>query len=236
MKKVKHRKRKKQTKSSWIKYLLVLLIVVVVFILIKLPNKNENAEITKEDVQITLAEDLVITQIGAYSGSYMEDASDEEVSDVLMIVVKNNNTRPLQYTEIILEGGEAVFSLSTLNPGESVMVLEANRKTFEKDRTYENAVANNIIFFEEALNLYEDMLKIQALDGGFNITNISGKDIDEDVIVYFKDCNSDMLCGGITYRGTIQGGMKAGEIRQVMSNNFTQSNTKVMFVTITETR
>lgn len=231
-----HRKNKRQKKSSWFKYLLVLFLVAAVVLLVKLPHKNKNEENTKEDVQIALEEELVITQVGSYSGSYMEDASDEQVSDVLMIVVENNNTKPLQYTEIIFGNNEAVFNLSTLNPGESVMVLEANKKAYEKDIADSEVVAKNTVFFDEALELHTDKLAIQPLDGGFNITNISENDITGEVMVYFKDYNEEILCGGITYRGAIQGGMKAGEIRQVMSDNFTEANTKVMFVTITETR
>lgn len=191
-----------------------------------------------EDVQeadFSFKGDLKITAMGSYSGAYMEDGSDEDVSDVMMIVVANEGEDTLQYAEITLTGEEdAVFKLSTLKPGDSVMVLEANRKSYSDDNKYTEASIANVVFFTEALSMYEDQLEIQSLDGGFNITNVSEKDITGDITVYFKNSGEDMLYGGITYRGRIEGGLKAGEIRQVMSEHFSGADTKVMFITITE--
>ena len=99
---------------------------------------------------------------------------------------------------------------------------------------YTDAYVENLVFFEAKRNTYSDVLRVQTLDGGFNIINIYKKDITGEIVVYFKDCENDLLCGGITYRGRMEGGLKAGEIRQVMSKNFTQKGTKVMFITIAE--
>ena len=46
-----------------------------------------------------------------------------------------------------------------------------------------------------------------------NVPNISDEDIPGDVVVYYKHASADMLYGGITYRVTISGGIKAGESR-----------------------
>lgn len=191
---------------------------------------------TQQSLEFDLPNGLSITKIGSYTGPYMEDASDEEVGDVMAILVTNNAENALQYAEIMLtcDSGEAVFKLSTLNPGESVMVLEAERKIFDKNDSYTEADSKNVVFFDEPLNTYEDLLSIQPLDGGFNVTNISGERIDGDIVIYFKDYEDELLCGGITYRGRIEGGMEAGEIRQVMSSNFSETGTKVMFITIIE--
>lgn len=178
--------------------------------------------------------DLHITEISSYSGPYMEDGSDEEVTDVMMIQVENRAELPLQYAEITLtsEEGESLFKLSTLNPGEAVMVLEANRKEFDKKEEFTQAVSENVAFFETTLNTCEDIFRIQGLDGGLNIRNISEEDVTDEIVIYFKDFKDGELMGGITYRGRIENGLRAGEIQQMMSENFTQEHTKVMFVTI----
>lgn len=177
---------------------------------------------------------LHITEISSYSGAYMEDGSDEEVKDIIMIQVENRAELPLQYAEITLtsEEGESLFKLSTLNPGEKVMVLEANRKEFDKKEEFTQAVSENVAFFETTLNTCEDIFQIQGLDGGLNIKNISGEDVRDEIVIYFKDFKDGELMGGITYRGRIENGLRAGEIQQMMSENFTQDHTKVMFVTI----
>jgi len=40
------------------------------------------------------------------------------------------------------------------------------------------------------------------------------------------------MYGGITYRITIQGGLKAGQVRQIMTRHFITDVSRIMFVTI----
>lgn len=191
-----------------------------------------------QEVSFALEDDLEIVSMGSYSGAYMEDGSDEEVSGVMMIVVANTGDRVLQYAEITLSGeaGDALFKFSTLKPGERMLVLEADRKEYseEESSSYTEASLENAVFFSEEPQMYEEQLMIQPLNGGFNITNISENDIQGDITVYFKDGNEEMLYGGITFRGRIEGGLKAGEVKQVMSEHFSVSDTRVMFLTIVE--
>lgn len=178
---------------------------------------------------------MEITNIGSYSGPYMEDASDEEVKDIMMIQVKNTGEEAIQYAEITLSGeGEedAVFKFSTLKKGQTMTVLESTKKKYRENACYTQASSANVAYFQNKPRTYPKKLEIQPLDGGLNVTNISNKDIDGEIVIYFKDCDGDMLMGGITYRGRIEGGIKAGEICQLMSSNFTKDNTKVMFITI----
>lgn len=189
-----------------------------------------------EAVSFDLGNDLMITDLGAYTGIYMEDGSDEMVSGVMMIVVTNNGESTLQYAQVTLSGeaGDAVFSLSTLEPGASVVVLEANRREYSSGDSFTSAAAEHVVFFKEELSTHEDIFKIQTLDGGFNITNISDQDITGKIEIYYKNSGADMYYGGITYRGSIEGGMKAGEIKQVMSQHFSASGTTIMYITIAE--
>ena len=183
-----------------------------------------------------LDENLAIIRVGGYTGAYMEEGSDDLVSGVMMIVVSNHGEETLPYAQITLSGGsdDAVFKLSTLKPGETVVVLETNRKEYHTNDSYTSASVANVVYFAEPVSMYEDVLEIQPLDGGFNISNISDQDITGKITIYFKDTADGIFYGGITYRGSITGGMKAGEIRQVMSENFSASGSAVVFITITE--
>lgn len=165
----------------------------------------------------------------------MEDASDQDVADVMMIRVRNTGEEPIQYAEVTIfsEGEEAgLFKFSSLMPEETMLVLEADKQIYDKEEGYSQAVASNVALFQNEPSMYADMFEIQSLDGGFNITNISSQDIEGEIVIYFKDCERDVLMGGITYRGRIEGGLKMGEVRQVMSSNFTENNTRIMFITI----
>lgn len=178
--------------------------------------------------------DLIIRNIGAYTGAFVEDGTNDIVSGVLMLVVANNGEEAVQYAEITLptENGDAKFTLSTLPVGESVVLLEQNRMAYTGDEDATLATADNVAFFSEPLSLHEEKLKLQILDGAINVTNISGEDIDGDIVIYYKNAATDLYYGGITYRVRIEGGMQADEIKQIMASHFSDSGSKVMFVTV----
>ena len=203
-------------------------------------QSNEPAKGTQESAShlekadINLGNGLFITDIGGYTGVYMEDGSDELVSGVLMLVVNNTGDSAVQYAEIELSAGNqaGLFTLSTLPAGESVVLLEKNRMIFDDTANYSTAVMKNVVMFTETLSLMEDKLKLQVLDGAINVTNTSEKNISGDIVIYYKNSAADLYYGGITYRVRIEGGLAAGEIRQVMGNHLSQTGSAIMFVTI----
>lgn len=186
------------------------------------------------DTTVYLDDHLQIVNVGAYTGVYMEDGSDEVVSGVLMLVVSNIGKEAVQYAEITLptENGDAKFSLSTLPAGESCVLLELNRMPHTGQEDLSRAYSQNVAVFHEAFSLWDDLLELQVLDGAINVRNISGADIEGDVVLYYKNAAADLYYGGITYRIRIEGGMKANEIKQIMASHFDQDGSKVMFVTV----
>ncbi len=200
------------------------------------PAANQPQAPTEETVEsgIRLEHGLSVTHMGGYTGVYVEDGSNEIVSGVLMLRVTNNGERDIQYAELSMPVGDAVaqFKLTTLPVGETVVLLEQSRMLWDEDATYPDPVANNVAFFQYALSLQEDILQLQALDGGLNVTNISGQDITGDVVIYYKNATQGIYYGGITYRVRLQGGMKADEIKQIMSDHFSATGSEVVFVTI----
>lgn len=253
----KKQKSKKKGLPRWLIALLVVLFALVALVVVALLEYEEEVPQTETtlpsstgtsqspldeavlqpsaDIHFDLGDGLAITRMGSYAGIYMEDGSDEIVSNVMMIVVTNNGEDTLQYAQITLSGenADAEFALSTLAPGASVVVLEANRREYANAESFTEATAYNVVFFKEDLNSYSDVFQIQPLDGGFNITNISDEDITGKIAIYYKYVSGELYYGGITFRGSIDG-MAAGEIRQIMSNHFSASGTAVMYITISE--
>ncbi len=199
-------------------------------------SKNEDpTEVSIEAVQETnedLGQGLIISDIGSYVGVYMEDGSDEFVSGVLMLVLTNTSELPLEYAEIELttNGAPATFTVSTLPAGASAVLLEQNRMPFEENMTFENTEIKHISFFDEPLDLCTDKLQIQGLNGVLNIINVTEEDITGDIEIYYKNSSGDMYYGGITYRVRITGGLKAKEVKQIVSDHFSESGSTVMFV------
>ena len=188
-----------------------------------------------DDVSINLGNGMYITEVGKYTGVYMEDGSDEIIPDVLMITVENKGQEAIQYAEVLMPAGdkEAFFSMSTLTPGSKMILLEQNRMEYVEE-SYTTAIAKNVVVFSKELGLCEDKVKIQILDGVINITNVSGKDNDEDIIIYYKNSAEDVFYGGITYRARIEGGLEKGEVEQIMASHCSQTGSTIMFVTCGE--
>jgi len=229
-------KQKIRKTSKTILFTCLVGIVVLVILILREKNNVDDESLAQIDeikeTSINLGYDMYITEVGKYDGVYMEDGSDERVSDILMITVKNEGVNAIQYAEISMPVGEktASFALSTLPPNSTIIVLEKNRMSYEK-ADYTTAIAENVAIFSEPLNLCEDRLKIQCLDGIMNVSNISGEDIEEDIVIYYKNSATDVLYGGITYRLRVENGLKNGEIRQIAASHFSESGSRIMFVT-----
>lgn len=188
-------------------------------------------------MSLNVGSGLTIVDIGPYTGMYMEDGSNEVVSGVLMCIVRNDGDRAVEYAEIKLNDGQKdiPFTLTALLPGRSVVLLATDRTAHDNSATYTATMAQSVAFFSYEPSLQADRLQIQGLDGGMNITNISDKDIAGDVVIYYKNVAADgLLYGGITYRTRISGGIKAGELKQGMTQHFSVKGSEVLFVTVAE--
>ena len=201
------------------------------------PSEPETPEpendIAEEKNILDLGSGVQITGMISYTGAFMEDRTDEVVDDVLAILVTNSGEEYIQTMNITMTAGEteAQFSLSTLFPGETVVVLEQNRMAYSTAPEFEQVQTNSVALFDAHPGKCEDQLEIQCLDGILNITNISGQDITEDILVYYKNFVGDMFYGGITYRLRVEGGLKAGEIKQGTAAHFNPDNSTIVFVT-----
>lgn len=187
----------------------------------------------EEQQVIALNEALVIREVGNYTGIYMEDGTDDPITGILKIVVTNVSEVPVQYAKITMdvEGETAAFAVTALPAGESAVLLEQNRMAYSDDVDYMNCAAKceNLALFDKELSLHEDKLKIQTLDGALNITNVSGADITDTIILCYKSYQNDMYYGGIAYRIKLEGGLKAGELRQIMVEHFREPGSRMVF-------
>ena len=187
----------------------------------------------EEPYLFDLGNGIKIVGMIPYTGAFMEDRTDEVVTDVLGIQIKNTGDEYIQTMDITLTAGEtqAQFSLSTLFPGESVVVLEKNRMAYSTAPTFEQAQTSSVSRFEAHPGMCEEKLRIQCLNGVINITNISEEDITGDIFVYYKNYVGGVYYGGLTYRIRLEGGLKAGQIHQGTAAHFNPDNSAVVFVT-----
>ena len=176
---------------------------------------------------------LRIESIGSYTGIYVEDGTNDIVSDVTMVLLSNEGEDTIVYGELTIDDGSRIleFSFSTLPAGEKLVLLELNRQPYIPTDSYTPEL-NNLALADAPLSLEEDKLSYHVVDNIINVTNISGEDITGDILIYYKNSGQDLLYGGITYRIRISGGLKADEIRQLLADHFLANGSRIMFVTI----
>lgn len=206
------------------------------------PDETNEVEIAEPETAAPLHWDLgnrlCVTNLGSYTGKYVEDGSDEEVSDILMLKLENRGEEPVEYAVLQMQIDDEVaeFTISALMPGAEVILLEKNRMEFDNSFDYTKTPIScvNYAKYLNPLELHEEQLSIQLLDGAVNVINISDTDIPGNITIYYKNKDNGVYLGGIAYRITIEGGIAAGEISQKMASHISASNSEILFVTIAE--
>lgn len=238
----------KAKRDTWIVLGFMLLVVIAVLVLLFGASKDELPEVEKAGAEIPfdvpgftvlkeapfgdLNEKFSVACMGTYSGTYVEDGSNEQVTDVLTIVVKNISSDLVEYGLITVDcGGEtATFELSALPAGSYALVMEKNRLTYDNTMVLSKPICEQ---YAEPNNLITDFgndFNVYPSDGVINIENISGRDIESDVSLFYKNYEYGLFIGGITYRARFSGGIKAGEIAQCMQQHYSLEKSAIMYM------
>ena len=175
---------------------------------------------------------VTVEKVGRYAGIFMEDGSDEIVSDVFAITVVNNSDKMLQYAQVVITcgGEEYTFDMSTIPAGARAQVLEKEKKTVPKDLSGAQTVLTTVTEFQEAPSTYPEVFELTPFEYSVNIKNISKSDISGDVYVYYKTKVGDLYMGGITYRAKVSD-LASGEEKSAYASHFYGSDSEILFVT-----
>ena len=207
--------------------------VLVAVICILLPGNgggNDGENLLSE--KMLLGEGIELQALSGYQGPYVEDGTDDIVSDVLAITVRNDGDKTVQYAHIILTQGETAyeFDVTTLPVGASAQLLELSRQPMPDNTDGMTAQVTACAVFDTEPTMCEDVFQIETQDTAITITNNSGSEITGQIYVYYKIAYGDLYMGGITYRvGTA--GLKAGESTTCYAGHFSTDYSKLMFAT-----
>lgn len=196
------------------------------------PTEGASVPLVQEEPDpIVLSDGLQILHIGGYAGMYMEDGTNETISDVMMLILENNSGRDLQLARISLAYDDftAEFEITNLPAGEKLVALERSRRSAVTQAP--NAVeTKNVVFFAQPMDPRAELLEISGSNGLMTVKNISGEDISGDFYIYYKNSAADLLYGGITYRVLVEGGVAAGETAQVFTGHYAPESSRIMSV------
>ena len=185
---------------------------------------------------IDLGSGLKLTKLSEVTGNFPEDGSDEFVESMLAATFLNEGERTIQYASVKVTAGEETYSFvfSTLPEGKRVRVFEANKKNLAGTPSTVSAEIETLAYFQEEPSIYENDLDITISDGVICVKNISEKDIEKEISVFYKTVSGDTFIGGITYRLRVPAGLASGEVYQGNAMHADEKMSKVLFVTYGE--
>lgn len=177
---------------------------------------------------------LVIERTAMYDGPYVEDGSDDEVTGVAGIVLRNNGNEMVLRAEIVLEQGSRRlnFNAEMIPPGAAILILEANRSVYSM-LDYTSCLANA---WTETMP--ETSNEIKVVSRGMDrimVTNQADKAM-YDVEVMYKGWREDpgVYLGGITYVACLDE-LSAGATVEIYPEHYVAGYSRIVDVRYTET-
>lgn len=176
---------------------------------------------------------LVIDVVDRYSGIFIEDGSDEEVTDIFAVHVQNSIGNNVEYSRILLEvnGKELNFEISDLPAGASISVLESSRTPYEEGTPV--YLDNQTAYIDEFDLLSSDVGIVTGDDNGLTVTNLTDEDI-PCLRIFYKFVQDEEYLGGITYTAKIDN-LAAGGSITIYPSHFAKDGSRIMMVRRYET-
>lgn len=176
---------------------------------------------------------LTLTSLGGYSGNFLEDGSDDVVSNVAAILVTNNADRMLQVADItfqVSETEQAVFRITDLPAGATVLALELKRRPYSDadDYTYGQTASGYV----DTPSLEEERFDLDTTQAGKLTLKNRTDEAYGKVYVYYKYVQvGGIYLGGITYRVPFEN-LPAGGTAESPAGHFHPKNSRIMAVVV----
>lgn len=196
-------------------------------------DKKDDSKETEKAEQIVLSDsNLTVESIGAYSGSFIEDGSDEATKNVTAMLITNNSDQMLQVALIdfqVNSNETASFKVTNLPAGTSTLVLESNKREFSDKDTY--TYGNAATGYMDQPTLEEDKVELKTENGKITLKNKTDKEL-KTVYVYYKYMQiGGAYLGGITYRTPFEN-VGAGKEAEAVAAHFNPDSSQIMGVQI----
>lgn len=190
---------------------------------------DPSASPSPAELSLSLSDGITLVSIEAYSGAFVEDGSDEQVSDIMSVTVRNDGDQPIQYATLVVtvDSVDYNFELSTLPVGAEAKLLEMNKSAMPTLGEV-TATVTACAFFTNEPTMCEELFEVDAQDGAITVTNISDKDFGS-IYVYYKSCSDDLFLGGITYRVNVPE-LKSGDSYSCYAGHFSANGSRLMFI------
>lgn len=174
--------------------------------------------------------ELVIQKIEPFDGIFLEDGTDEAVSNVTTMLLENKGYMDIEYAEISIkcDDKKLEFEVSVLPGGSSMIIQEKNKAQYKKG-TYQECRADAA----EAgrLEMSEKQVKVtEKGNDSLEVTNLTDEMIPM-VRIFYKYYmeKENVYVGGITYTAKIDE-LEKGSTQVVTPKHYIDGDSRIVMV------
>ena len=173
---------------------------------------------------------LAIENISSYDGIFLEDGSDQEVSGIAAMLLRNTGDANVEYAQITLkrDGEELQFEASDIPAGAAVVVQEKNKAAYGSG-TFTDC--SGITAELDSFEMSEDKVRVEETEeGSLQVTNLIDEEI-PGIRIFYKFYMEDQqsYVGGITYTAKLTN-LEAGSSQTVMPSHYVAGSSQVLMV------
>lgn len=192
-------------------------------------------EVKVEQVSEFEAKEPGKSQVGLTVDGWLKIISIGEKDGVLSVFVRNTSEDDIQYALLTVMTGDglAEFPITTLTAGASATLRCTNGYKFDENAVYYSWKISDKALFKNELTCYPDIFEITGVDGFVSIKNISDKDIDGRIYIYYKNVSDGVYDDGVTYRAYVDG-LKSGQMTDIQTQHYLKDSSRILFVTYAE--
>lgn len=169
-------------------------------------------------------------QLGVTVDSWLKIIEIDEYYGRLAVVAENVSDDDVEYAVLTVKTADETlsFNVSAVLSGAKVVLLCNEAVKSDPYEVYTSWQIKDKVLFENPPVMNEDEIELSILDGSVSIKNISGKDIESDIVVYYKDKKEDLLNGSVTYKFSVDA-LKEGAQTYVKAPELNEKNCQIIF-------
>lgn len=173
---------------------------------------------------------LVVYTVAGFDGIFLEDGSDEAVSNITAMLVENTGSTGIEYAMItaVREGTTLEFEASAI-PGGAAVLIQEKHKTPYQEGEYRSCGADVAELGDFTMS--QDLVALdENEDGSLSVTNLTGQAI-PCVRIFYKSYMDEesVYVGGITYNAKLTD-LEPGECRTVAPSHYAGGYSRVVMV------
>ena len=174
-----------------------LLVLVAVSLLIAVVLKNcSNGKDTQNGSTVAYQN----AQLGVTVDSCLRIIGIDEYYGRLAVIAENVSDSDIEFAVLTVKtkSETLTFNVSALLRGTKAVLLCNEEVGSNPGEVYTAWQTKDVVLFVEPPVMNDDKIEVKIANGSISVRNISGKDIDSDIYVFYKDKKDDLVNGSIT--------------------------------------